>query len=63
MLRVTQKNINPNNTSILTRNKVNFRHNRKKQERKKDKIIAAIVGNSIVKDIMDGSLLIIMKKL
>ena len=50
MLRVTQKTIKPNNTSILTRKKVNFRHNKKKQEHKKDKIIAAIVGNSIFKD-------------
>ena len=51
MLRVTQKNIKPNNTSILTRKKVNFRCNRKKQERKKDHIITAIVGDSMVKDI------------
>ena len=51
MLRVTQKNIKPNNTSILTRKKVNFRRNRKKQERKKDQIITAIVGDSMVKDI------------
>ena len=49
MLRVTQKSIKPNNNSILTRKKVNFRRNRKKQERKKDQIITAIVGNSIVK--------------
>ena len=51
MLRVTQKNIKPNNTSILTRTKVNFRRNRKKQMRKKDHIITAIVGDSMVKDI------------
>ena len=51
MVRVTQKSIKPNNNSILTRKKVNFRRNRKKQERKKDQIITAIVGNFIVKDI------------
>ena len=50
MLRVTQKSIKPNNTNILTRKKVNFRRNRKKQECKKDQIIAAIVAN-VVKDI------------
>ena len=31
--------------------KVNFRHNRKKEERKKDHIVTAIVGDSMVKDI------------
>ena len=46
-----KKSIKPNNTSILTRKKVNFRRNRKKQERKKDQIITAIVGDSMVKDI------------
>ena len=51
MLRVTQKSVKPKNTSILTRKKVNFRHNRKKQERKKDQMSTAIMGNSIVKDI------------
>ena len=51
MLRVAQKNIKPNNTSILTRKKVNFRRNRNKQEHKKDQIITAIVGDSMVKDI------------
>ena len=40
-----------NNTSISTNEKVNFRHNRKKQERKKDHIVTAIVGDSMVKDI------------
>ena len=49
MLRVTQKSIKPNNNSILTRKKVNFRRIRKKQERKEDQITTAIVGNSIVK--------------
>ena len=51
MLRVTQKNTKPNNTNILTKKKVNFRRNRKKQERKKDQIITTIVGDSMVKDI------------
>ena len=45
------KSIKPNNISILTRKKVNFRRNRKKQDRKKEQIITAIVGNSTVKDI------------
>ena len=40
-----------NNTSISTNEKVNFRHNRKKQERKKDHIVTAIMGDSMVKDI------------
>ena len=39
------------NTSISTEKKVNFRHNRKKQERKKDQIVTAIVGDSMVKDV------------
>ena len=47
----SKKPIKPNNTSILTREKVNLRRNRKKQERKKDQIITAIVGDSMVKDI------------
>ena len=51
MLRVTQKSIKPNNSSNLTRKKVNIRRNRKKQERNKDQIITAIVGDSMVKDI------------
>ena len=52
MLRVNPKKSNkPNNTSISTGEKVNFRHNRKKQERKKDQIVTAIVGDSMVKDI------------
>ena len=51
MLRVTQKSIKPNNTSILTRKKVNFGRNRRKQGRKKEQIITAVVVNSIVKDI------------
>ena len=62
MLRVTQKSIKPNNASILTRKKVDFRRNRKKMECKNDQIITAIVGDSIVKEFMDGSFLIIMKK-
>ena len=45
-----KKSIKPINTSILTRKKVNFRLNRKKQ-RKKDQIITAIVFDSMVKDI------------
>ena len=53
MLRVTQKSIKPDHTSILFRKKVNFTRNRKKQERKKDQIITAIVGNSVVKDIYE----------
>ena len=40
-----------NNTSISTEKKVNFRHNSKKQKREKDQFIAAIVGDSMVKDI------------
>ena len=40
-----------NDTSISTEKKVNFRHNRKKQERKKDQIVTAIVGDSMVKDV------------
>ena len=39
------------NTSISTEKKVNFRHNSKKQEPKKDQFVAAIVGDSMVKDI------------
>ena len=45
-----KKSIKPINTSILTRKKVNFRRNRKEQ-RKKDQIITAIVVDSMVKDI------------
>ena len=55
MLRVTQTKLNNtnklNNTSILTEKKVNFKHNRKKQELKKDQIVTAMVGDSMVKDI------------
>ena len=40
-----------NDTSISTEKKVNFRHNRKKQERKKDQIVTATVGDSMVKDV------------
>ena len=47
----SKKSIKPNFTSILTRKKVNFRRNRNKQEHKKDQIISAIVGDSMVKDI------------
>ena len=39
---------------MLTRKKVNFRHNRKKQEHKKDQIITAIVGNSVVRYLWMG---------
>ena len=49
MLRVTQKSIKPNNNSILNRKKINFRRIRKKQERREDQILTAIVDNSIVK--------------
>ena len=49
MLKVTQKSIKPNNNSILAGKKVNFRRNRKRQGRKRDQIITAIVGNSTVK--------------
>ena len=41
----------PNNTSSSTEKKVNFRHNWKKQEGKKDQIVTAIVGGSMVKSI------------
>ena len=40
-----------NNTSISTEKKVQIRRNREKQERKKDQIVTAIVGDSTVKDI------------
>ena len=47
----SNKSNKPNNTSISTGKKVNFRHNRKKQEPKKDQIVTAFVGDSMVKDI------------
>ena len=50
----SNKSNKPNNTSISTGKKVNFRHNSKsakKQERKKYQNAKAIVGDSVVKDI------------
>ena len=47
----SNKSNKPNNTSISTGKKVNFRHNWKKQARKKDQIVTAIVGDSMVKNI------------
>ena len=40
-----------NNTSISTEKKAQIRRNREKQERKKDQIVTAIVGDSTVKDL------------
>ena len=45
----SNKSNKPNNTSSSTGKKVNFRHNWKKQEGKKDQIVTAIVGDSMVK--------------
>ena len=47
----SNKSNEPNNTSISTGKKVNFRQNRKKQVRKKDQIVTAIMVGSVVKDI------------
>ena len=47
----SDKSNKPNNSSISTEKKINFRHNRKKQERKKYQIVTSIVGDSMVKDI------------
>ena len=44
----SNKSDKPNNTSISTEKNVNFRQNRKKQERKKDQIVTPIVGDSMV---------------
>ena len=59
----SKKNIKPNNTSILTRKKANFRRKRKKQESKKDQILQLLWVILWSKIFMDGSCLIIMKKL
>ena len=45
------KSNKPNNTSVSTGKKVNLRHNRKKQGHKKNQIVTAIAGDSMVKDI------------
>ena len=47
----SNKSNKPNNTIISTEKNVNFRHNKKKQRRKKDQIVTAIVSDSTVKDI------------
>ena len=46
----SNKSNKPNYTSISTEKKVNFRHNRKKQEHKKDQTATVVVGYSMVKD-------------
>ena len=59
----SKKNIKPNNTSILTRKKVNLKRKRKKQECKEDQILQLLWVILWSKIFMDGSCLIIMKKL
>ena len=51
MLRVTQTKAINQIIQVSQLKKVNSRHNRKKQEREKDQIVTAIVGDSVMKDI------------
>ena len=48
----SSKSTELNNISISTDKNISFRYNRKKQEQKKDQIITATVGDSMVKDII-----------
>ena len=59
----SNKSNKPNNTSISNWKKVNFRHNRKEQERKKNRSSQLLWVILCSKIFMDASYLILIKKL